>query len=417
MPRYCGIDVGERLSFACSLDTDAMQVFWPAGPLATTPIAEWVIGQRPALIAIDSPPAPSKGVLGALVRAGLDVGTGGLNRRVAEWRLGIGGCYATPAEESAAPAWMQSGMAIYRALASRGLPVDLGNPDAPVFEVHPTYGFRSLVELEQHGPRILCDPRRLLRPKRPVGSVGHLQRIQLLKDLLGRWQVRLDEDSRGRVSTSLDWTDGLLAACLAALRGEHLTVVAGDDDGIEGRLHLAAVRVELREAAPEALPRRSSRVGGSQGENGRLLRLGGEGLGHFTQEETLGLMFEQIKVEGGIVLPLGVARIAGTTLERTEETGLRLLLAHGKTVRLELRVYAVRGHGRDLQTESIEWGDRESVWGNTLAPYWAFADEALKVDRPLDGLLFRHGKEWRRGPTKGQSAWLRFREPEEPERR
>jgi hypothetical protein len=414
----CGIDVGRHAFHCALLDTQQRTIRWPDSPLVFETTLTWVTQAVPDRIAIDSPPGPNRGVLGSPVfqsRYGINRGRGGTNRRVAEWRLGIGGCYATPAVQEAAPAWMQAGMRLFRALSQAGYATNWGRSEAPVLEVHPTYGFRSLLTLEETDNRIRCDVAQVLRPKMPVGSLGHRQRIGLLGALLTRWGVELDTESKHRIGGSLDWTDALLAACLGALHYEGQTLVAGDDGGLEGGIHLSCIRVglpaELEAVVHAGMAVKSVRPPEDEENSGMLLRLGAEGLGRFTQDDTLARVLDQLETEGGTVVPLGVQRISSATIQRAEREGLRVLLAHDGFAQIELHVDALRGHGKGQPSRSIVWGDREDMWEGIESPYWAFAVAIRKIDRSVSDLLFRHGREWRPGFTNCQSAWLHFRYP------
>src|SRR3954471_24721973 len=93
--RYIGLDVGEHRLFGAMIDIDAGSASISFSP-DTEPMAviDWCRSSEPRSVAIDAPPVHSKG----LVRVG--------NRRVAEERLGIGGCYGTPRLGSTLPPWM-----------------------------------------------------------------------------------------------------------------------------------------------------------------------------------------------------------------------------------------------------------------------------------------------------------------------
>lgn len=420
----CGVDVGERAYYAACLDTAERAIRWPAGPMGVEATVAWVAQAGPQRIAIDSPPRPHRDLLGsATYRAqhGVQLGRGSPNRRVAEWRLGIGGCYATPGIEEAAPGWMRSGMRLYRAFTEAGYELNLGRSAAPLLEVHPTYGFRSLLSLDVEAGRVWCDRDGLLRPKLPVGSIGHRQRVALLQRLLTRWNVLLDSASVQRVCASLDWADALLAACLAVLHLEGLTAVAGDAEGVEGGIQLSKVQVAFPEdlaAVPRAqlLPGRSRR-GGHVESSGMLLRLGNEGLGRFTQLESLERVLEQYTAEGIALVPLGVPRVPEATQQQARDEGLVILLAHAGIARLRLQVTAIHGDGSQRPIRALDvWDDREDVWEGNAAPYWAVAEGVERLDLPVDELLFRHGGVWQPGLTRGQTAWLHFRYPEAPPR-
>ena len=82
--RYVGIDVGERCLFGAVIETDAQSASISFSPETDPAVVldSCATGGADG-VAIDAPPVYSKG----LARTG--------NRRVAEERLGIGGCYGT----------------------------------------------------------------------------------------------------------------------------------------------------------------------------------------------------------------------------------------------------------------------------------------------------------------------------------
>jgi hypothetical protein len=124
--RYVGIDVGERRLFGAVIETDGESASISFSP-QTDPSAvfDWCTTSGCQSIAIDAPPAHSKG----LARVG--------NRRVAEERLGIGGCYGTPQLGSPVPPWMAAGMRCHAKVSAAigETIIDLGGTGT-VFEVH-----------------------------------------------------------------------------------------------------------------------------------------------------------------------------------------------------------------------------------------------------------------------------------------
>lgn len=65
--------------------------------------------------------------------------SGGTHRRMAEWRLDIGGCDSTPATEEVAPAWMQAGMAWPCSSAGGGEACLQARPENESLPVHFSY--------------------------------------------------------------------------------------------------------------------------------------------------------------------------------------------------------------------------------------------------------------------------------------
>jgi hypothetical protein len=91
------------------------------------------------------------------------------DRRIAEYILGIGGCYSTPSDKDVASGRMQTGFEVYRRLADQmKLRIDTGDGGF-IYEIHPTYGFRSFLGIEPNGARLRCDPTRLATWRRWIG--------------------------------------------------------------------------------------------------------------------------------------------------------------------------------------------------------------------------------------------------------
>jgi hypothetical protein len=240
--RFCGVDVGQDFVFPVMLDLGERRLVMPPGALNLAGAVEWVREKEPSTIAIDSPPRPNCGLLADgeyRAQYGIELRSGA-NRRVCEWRLGIGGCYSTRARREDCQPWMSTGMDLFAMFGQQGFDLDSG-AGGSIFEIHPTYGFRSLVGIEMDGLRVRCMK---LAPKRTAGSLGHRQRLGLLTTLLQRWQIQLCQ----RAESSLDWTDAILGAALAALRAEGgaLSVDAPGHD--EGAIVLAAAPLAGAEA-------------------------------------------------------------------------------------------------------------------------------------------------------------------------
>jgi len=258
--RFCGVDVGHRLLYPAVLDVRERRLAMPRLALRPAEAVEWIEESAPLAIAIDSPARLNRGLLArARYRARHEIELkSGADRRVCEWRLGIGGCYSTRARLGDCQPWMRTGMDLFAAFEERGFDLDTG-AGGSLFEIHPTYGFRSLVGIERRGLRVVwC---RRLAPKRPAGSLGHLQRLGLLAALLRRWRVRLD----CRAATSLDWTDAILGAALAALRAEGGTLSVDAPGDAEGAIVLAAFPLPGAEAVLRAVARGAGPAGPAKG--------------------------------------------------------------------------------------------------------------------------------------------------------
>ena len=217
---FGGVDVGKDWHFPCVLDLQEGLLTFPERALDAEEVTRWLAGWKATSVAIDSPPAPNKGVLRSLLPAGT---TSQSDRRVSEFCLNISGCYATPSRKPTsgeARAWMASGMELFSTLSSTlGMKVDLGSGEGELIETHPTYAFKALIghTTATRDPlaRIKCDPQSRLRPKRTLA--GHGQRIQLLEAALQEIGVKVSDAVRQKWNI-IDWVDTTVCALVAAWR-------------------------------------------------------------------------------------------------------------------------------------------------------------------------------------------------------
>ena len=425
MAVFCGVDVGQGRVFPVALDTSSTEIVLPAGPMQLSAAVAWLAERKPTSIAIDAPSMPNAGLLADpeyQKKHDIDLAESRRSKRVAEWRLGIGGCYATPATKAECPPWMQTGMDLFDGLKAIGFRLDLGG-GGNLFEVHPTYGFKSAISIDQHGLRVRCDARRWLGPKLPRGSKGHHQRIGLLRRLLAP-SIQWRDDLEARLMSSLDWTDALLAAALAMLRDSGGTLHVGDPECREGGITILREPIPLQESEldearttkPAGTVSRTSALGGGKRKastaDGVVLRLGECGPGGLSQSETLERLLAMRDNEGGALLPIDRDRIGKEWIQRAESGGLRLLLAWGPDILADLTVGRIEGAPpASLRLE--DFGEDADIWHPVVAaPYWAFASEVRTCNIPMSSLLFSHGGIWELDRTRSQQSWLAFREPD-----
>ena len=451
MPTYCGIDVGLRKLFASSITVRDGVVegvaFSPTTGIGSAVL--WVAETRPDRVAVDAPPGPNRGLLGdesVLKRMGILKAPEGLNRRVAEYVLGIGGCYSTRASEEDPPGWMQTGFQVYRELAARTeLPIDYGDGGG-ILEVHPTYGFKSLVGVERSGARLRCDPDRVLKGKNPKGCHGHRQRVGMLEALLGKHGFQFDGVIRALLEGSVDWTDSLLGSLLAYYHANAWTILAGYPG--EGTIHVAdpekladesaLVRKALLGVTPgfgtcaspgagtpgsASNPRPASRKrlacrGYYAEADGCLLRLGAEGFGTLTQQQTIDAIWGLWSSEGEVILPVDRPAFGEHWVQRSGEEGLTVLVGFGGRLVAELVVSDIRGQGKQSPMPAREvFGEDPNPWGGVeSAPYWLIAGECRFLEDPdtgYDSLETWRSKRklWVQGVPNNQSSWLAFRRP------
>jgi len=419
MKRYVGIDVGQRSLFGAAISQSGNT--WTIEFSCMTDVAgvlAWCTDVTPTAVAIDAPPAPSLG----LARTG--------RRRVAEEMLSIGGCYGTPPDDATLPWWMTTGMHCHRYVAGQlGAPADLTGTGV-VFEVHPTYGFRSMLGVIDTPGRVSCDPERILRPKSPRGSTGHRQRIEMLRVLLGQLGAPWTEALHAQLLARLDWTDATISAVLSVLRARGETRGVGDPN--EGTIVVAdptklrsreAVRLAAstilatRSAAPAPPKTKSDRKAARPSKANQdsaayaLLRLGSQGLGCLSREDTIDALRGQLS-EDQIVIPVGVRSIGSRWCARAEEGGFWLLVANRGVVALALHAIAIVGKGRGQSTpkEAVLNESRDPWPGVDASAYWLVCDALVdSLDERVTALQTRKAGSWSPGVPANQTAWLEAR--------
>jgi hypothetical protein len=413
--RHVGIDVGERKLFAvCVEPGKGIELCGSRNIVAVT---AWAIAQDPESVAIDSPPRHSLGTN---------------TRRACEAQLNIGGCYATPPAGVVPPGWMATGMQVHHDVAA-GLHAPLGLTGMDrVFEVHPTYGFKSAIDVlhRQNPTRVTCDPQRRLRPKSPPGSVGHLQRIELLREIVTSLSVSVDQATWSRLRASLDLTDAAMAACIGALRRRGETILVGDP--AEGVIVIVKPRALAAQAlasagaspppsaspppapsAPPPMTARAPRATGAlpKGADAALLRLGKRGLKVLSQEQTLHALSGQAP-QDDILLPLGIGTVGRGWIEAAQSGGFWLLVAWGE-IRLALHVVAIVGNGRRKPTprEDIAACSHDAWPMIAASEYWLVSDELLIFDHPypFSAIQTLQAGAWTAGVPASQAAWLHVR--------
>ena len=291
-----------------------------------------------------------------------------------------------------------------------------------VFEVHPTYGFRSLLGVEHDAERVRCDPKRLLRPKAPRGAVGHAQRVEILRLLFERFGVTWTTALSEKLLSRLDWTDAAMCAALAVLRVQGATQGVGD--GTEGTIVIADPsqlgdlvpriwEVVANFPASSRLAYRALRVrrNTSSDENDcAVLRLGAAGLSVLSEEDTLSALRGQ-QSERQIIFPVGVRAIGRQWMERAARKGFWLLIAYGR-LKLALRVAEIVGVGRrELTPKEMVLGANRDPWPSIeQSDYWLRCDELLDdLDLPATTVSTRRGDTWVPGMPRNQTAWLTAR--------
>jgi hypothetical protein len=389
---HLGIDVGARQLFAVVIDEPTGTVT-SEGALTPGQLPSLLQRLQPESVAIDAP--------NGLSRVG--------GRRAAETELGIGGCYATPSDRTLLPPWMETGLVAHEksaALLNEGVP----HPDGQgrVFEVHPTYGFKSLLGLRVSPGRVIVDPSKLLVSKRMAR--GREQRLAVLVALAERLSLNIDA-ILPECRNSIDIADASMAAMLSVLRQCRLTRAVGDPT--EGVIIVADVPeddvLRMQNAAGTAsappTPRAPRRRQWSCSGNGALLRLGEHGPGGRTPEDSRREIEAQLEAEGHVVLPLSKPAV-GDWGERARLEGFSLVVAVRGVPVSELHVVDIC----PAKEESVS--DRDCWRGAAEARWLIVADGGRRLDGTLAELLQTSTKDrWVDGlpDPPGQNAWRCFR--------
>jgi hypothetical protein len=93
--RYIGIDVGENNYYPCAINMTTKVVEFPEDALNLENCIKWTCDPWTRQVCVDSPTAPNLRLLDSPEYRklyGIDLQGTSANRRVSEWRLGIGGC-------------------------------------------------------------------------------------------------------------------------------------------------------------------------------------------------------------------------------------------------------------------------------------------------------------------------------------
>ena len=346
---YCGVDIGKHSSFACRIDLNNRTLSFPGRALDVNEIRDWYRNNKVSGICIDGPPNPNQGRLLQRLPEGLGYNT---QRRVAEFALKIYGCYGTPDHIPAINSnqgWMASSMHLFNILQeSFDWTIDLGNGLGELSETHPTYAFKALLGCNLGNTfgditQRIVDPNNHLAPKRPRNAGGHAQRIQLIRQAFHQMNFPMDDTSQAYLEASIDHVDATLCALMALWKGESLNGLVPIGDPAEGSIYIPTgtdnFYVDLPANRGERLPpvprpARQPAIGGDLPPNAIILRLGNNGPGNLTQEETISLA-QAIVDEGDAWLPVGTGHRFNLN-ENLNQVGRALYLAFGNTLRLKI---------------------------------------------------------------------------------
>lgn len=402
---FGGVDVGRDRFFLCELKLSPAlggpQLEFPPDALELEQAIAWLKQRRVAAVCIDGPPQPNTGALAARLPPTTDHN---LARRVAEFQLGIGGCYGTPAVRpgpTANNAWMASSMDLYDYLARcMGYRIDLGDGDGQLFETHPTLAFKALlgcrVRTEQGLRKYRLDPLGTLRPKRT--NAGRAQRISLLAQALNDLQVPVTDEVRARWRERVDWIDATICALIAAWRaqdGDQATPIGDPDEG-SIYLHLPAQPMTVEppplagaDQPPVPVPiANQAQAVVPDGANAVILRLGQHGPGGMNQQDTVDIALLAAD-QDDLWIPVDSAA-AFNLCQNLQAVGGHFYLAFGD----QLVLYVLVDQCIHNRQERTPYPGPHNPWPVQQSYGWVRVAAQRQVDIGPAGFSVRHGDEW-----------------------
>jgi len=328
---------------------------------------------------------------------------------VAEFALRIYGCYGTPAQVpdvNSNQGWMARSMEVFGALRDHfGWGIDLGDGNGELSETHPTYAFKAMLGRNQghtHGDitQWVVDPENLLAPKRPRNAGGHAQRIALINQAFGQLDFPPNPRVQAHLEASIDHVDATLCALMALWKGEALNGLVPVGDPAEGSIYIPTSNVDFvvtpRQAGVNRFPPggripRQRNAGDGPPANAVILRLGPNGPGDLTQEETIELALAAVG-EGDNWLPVGTGH-RFNLCENLEHVGRNLYLAFGDTLRLRI----VTGRCNRQYEPNLAYPGEFNPWpvGETYG--WVEMIELMEVE--INDFQTRHDDNWQQGFT------------------
>lgn len=400
-----GIDVGKSEHHCCALNLVAKTLQFAPKALDHAAALAWCSALKPAMICIDSPPRPNNGALSRrLPRTKRNT-----LRRVAEFQLGIGGCYGTPAgkpQPNDSNAWMASGMNLFEAIADQqSWRIDLGTGHGELLETHPTYAFKALLghtkRMDEGIERFELDAGKLLRSKH--SNEGHSQRIELLKQALAPLGVIVGNEIEKRWASLIDWVDATICALMAIWRADHRAKPIGDAS--EGSIYVYVPEqpwTVTRHAVVSTRGRGSREAASLKLDpppNAVILRLGDNAFGSLDQQDTLDIL-EQAADKRGSWLPIG-SNTSFRLRENLQAVDGRLFLAFGGELRAEVTV----GDCREDMKNEVAYPGAENPWAPINSSHrWVEILDAKSVNIPEFEVI--SAGDWQEGFTGGQRALL-----------
>ncbi|QDV25310.1 DUF429 domain-containing protein [Aureliella helgolandensis] len=420
---YGGVDIGKHASFACRIDLEHLTISYPERSLGVNQILDWFTSNPVTGICIDGPPQPNQGRLAERLPQDTRYNT---QRRVAEFALRIYGCYGTPDEVpdfDSNQGWMASSMHLFNSLKDHfDWNIDLGDGRGELSETHPTYAFKALLGCDEgntHGDvtQWIVDPNNQLAPKRPRNAGGHAQRIELLNQSFDQLSFPLNETIQAWLEASIDHVDASLCALMALWKGEAMNGLMPVGDSAEGAIYIPTGIDIFNVTQPpdrgEGLPPVGrppcQRAEGDEllPPNAIILRLGNNGPGGLTQEETIALTQEAV-AEGDNWLPVGTGH-SFNLCQNLQQIGHILYLAFGDTLRLR----AVTSGCHRQAEPTLAYPGEFNPWPVNETYGWVEITEVTEVE--VNHFQTRQSGNWKQGFSQRGGNLLFARVPQHGE--
>ena len=421
MGQFTGIDVGSAHTYSCVLDTDSRSFHYPADRMALEETVKWLRGfDRLNGGCIDGPPNPNTGQLAKRLPVPTKHNT---DRRLTEFRIGIGGCYSTrsePPTPGATNFWMQSAFDLFKLLEKEfGWSINRGGQDGPLIETHPTYAFKALLGCNRKSvdgiERLRLDPKSLLRKKH--SNAGHQQRIELLTALCAEIDLAISDELLRKWNQRIDWVDAAICAFMSSWQQSGRDELESPGDSSEGAIFLRIPHkpFTVTPQSPTVTKASSSKTEGSRGAsrstvkvyalngtsthaNAIILRLGDTE--ELSQLDTIDIILSSGDL-GEFWLPC-VSNTNFSLCSNLRSIDGRFFLAWGKSLRVELEI-----------DKCMNLPEAVAYPGNGLNPWlpaasscrrWLRVVEAREIEE--SEFYVAHRKSWGKGLGKGQRALL-----------
>ena len=428
MGQFAGIDIGSAHTYSCVLDTYSRAFHYPADRMGLEEKVKWLRGFDQLYGGcVDGPPNPNTGQLANLLPVPTKHNT---DRRLTEFKIGIGGCYSTrsePPTPGATNFWMRSAFDLFTLLEREfDWSINQGGQDGSLIETHPTYAFKALLGCNRTMvdgiERLRLDPKSLLRRKH--SKAGHQQRIELLTALCAEIDLTIGDDLLQRWNQRIDWVDAAIGAFMSSWQQSGLDELESPGETSEGAIFLRIPKTPFTVTTHGPTVAKSSTAktkadgGLSQptlpmneldgvltSANAIILRLGDTE--ELSQQDTIDIILSSGDLEE-FWLPC-VSNTNFSLCSNLRSIDGRFFLAWDKSLKIELTI----DDCKDLQ-EAIGYpGNGPNPWPPMASSCrrWLRIGDAREIE--TTNFYVVHGDRWGRGFGDGQRALLWAVEPNE----